>query len=460
MSSYQVHIVCSSGGVRCFSYIGAIRKLLEHNIGIASISSCSMGSVIGSLVAAGLSIDEVEQHILNFDFSILKKRKWYWPLKLRKFPFAICEMPDYAHLLEELIGKDITLSEMKIPFSTAALDIRQRQLLAYASHTHGEMRLSEVLRIATAIPPLYEPYKKDKRLLVDAAVASESPVWMAANYPGNHPIIVLKPDSGPDESYRKKFQGFLAHLFNASAGSHDHFNITQIPRAIEVKINCGNTRADYFKIGREEKETLIQQGQDEMEACLKAYGYELNHILEVEEIGAASSIHNTADRAAMVAGHMISRYHNEASSRNQVFISYSKKDRDWLMRLQTFMRSIERFTGIKTWDDTNIQPGVEWQQEIERALAATKVAVMLVTPSFLASEFIQEREMGYFLEVSKRENVAIVWVAVSSSLYEETPLSAIQCANNPQYPLDQLQESEQNALFTKICQEIIKAMDK
>ena len=53
MSINKIHIVCSSGGVKCFSFIGAINRLYKSNIEIASISACSMGSVIGALIASG-----------------------------------------------------------------------------------------------------------------------------------------------------------------------------------------------------------------------------------------------------------------------------------------------------------------------------------------------------------------------------------------------------------------------
>lgn len=459
MNSYPVHLVCSSGGVKCFSYIGAIQKLKEHNITIASVSSCSLGSVIGAMVCTGMDVKKLESTVLNFPFSLLQKRKfWFW-LNALRYPYAVYERPDYIKVIEILLGRDMPIGELAIPFATTALDIRQRQMLAYSSDQHSEMMLSEVLKIATAIPPLSEPYKKDRRLLVDAAIASESPVWMAANFKGAYPILVLKPAPSAEENYRSGLPKFLGTLFNAAAASHDFFYLSQIPRAIEIKINCGNMRTDNFKISKDQIERLIVEGGMAFEERLKDFDGNFNNILDVEEVGASVNIANTADRAAEVANRMISQYHKETGNRDQVFISYNRKDKAWLQKLQTYMRSVERFTGIKIWDDTDITPGSKWEPEIERALQATKVAILLVTQNFFDSDFIQQKEMAYLLDMAQKENVSILWVAVSACTYELTPLKYIQCANNPKMPLDQLSEAMQNVEFTKICDVMIKAMD-
>jgi TIR domain len=79
--------------------------------------------------------------------------------------------------------------------------------------------------------------------------------------------------------------------------------------------------------------------------------------------------------------------------RSRLFISYSQKDRNWLERLTEQLSVLQRRGLVDVWSDELIAVGEAWEPAIESALTGAKIAVLLVSPSFLASEFIWTREI-------------------------------------------------------------------
>jgi formylglycine-generating enzyme required for sulfatase activity len=143
-----------------------------------------------------------------------------------------------------------------------------------------------------------------------------------------------------------------------------------------------------------------------------------------------------------------------ALERTQVFISYSHADAEWLRRLQITLRPLTRNQTLDIWADTRIQAGSKWREEIRQAIAIAKVAVLLVTPDFLASDFIANDELPPLLKAAEEGGLTILWVAVRYSLYAETAIAAYQAVNDPARPLAALSGSEQDEALVRIAQQI------
>lgn len=145
------------------------------------------------------------------------------------------------------------------------------------------------------------------------------------------------------------------------------------------------------------------------------------------------------------------------NERNQVFISYSHKDRKWLQELRTTLTPLIRNQTVLSWDDSQIVAGSEWRKEIEKALNSAKVAVLMVSPNFLESEFIAERELPQLLKAAKEENLVVLWVHVSHCMYGVTEIEIYQSAHDPSRPLRGLKKAERDQVLVKICEKIQKA---
>jgi hypothetical protein len=61
--------------------------------------------------------------------------------------------------------------------------------------------------------------------------------------------------------------------------------------------------------------------------------------------------------------------------------------------------------------------------------------LLLVTPDFIASDFIHQYELGPVLKEAEQSGVRILWVPVRDSSYKKTPLTNYQAVINPTRPL-------------------------
>lgn len=141
-------------------------------------------------------------------------------------------------------------------------------------------------------------------------------------------------------------------------------------------------------------------------------------------------------------------------SRNQIFISYSHKDIKWLERLQVNLKPLLRGSSVVAWDDNKIQPGADWKQEIDRALSTTKIAVLLVSSDFLASDFINNEELPYLLKAADEQQVRVIPVSVRPSAWRTTPFQTKQWANAPDKPLNNLDQADRENALVKISEMI------
>jgi hypothetical protein len=112
---------------------------------------------------------------------------------------------------------------------------------------------------------------------------------------------------------------------------------------------------------------------------------------------------------------------------------------------------------LDVWDDRRIEPGELWRAELKRALDSAKVAVLLVTPEFLASHFITENELPPLLESARGGGLRVLWIYIRAALYDETNIAQYQAVNDISRPLDQIRAPWRSLELTKIAKAIKEA---
>lgn len=160
-----------------------------------------------------------------------------------------------------------------------------------------------------------------------------------------------------------------------------------------------------------------------------------------------------------------------------VFVSYAHKDNEdpdpskrWLDRLLEHLQPLVLQNQIIAWSDTNIETGEHWQEAIDRRLQNAKVAVLLISSSFMASKFIRNSELPVLLMNAQKSGVTILPIILRRSLFattkfkypdpahgpEEMALSVFQSANPPDKPLNAMKEHEQDEVLVSIAERIMR----
>jgi serine/threonine-protein kinase len=105
----------------------------------------------------------------------------------------------------------------------------------------------------------------------------------------------------------------------------------------------------------------------------------------------------------------------------RVFISYSRKDAALKDKLLEQLSVLERFRGVVVWTDADIEPGEMWREAIDNAMATTDVALLLVSPSSLASGFINDTEIPGLLRWHGDEGLIVIPVILRDCHWQEHP---------------------------------------
>jgi len=142
---------------------------------------------------------------------------------------------------------------------------------------------------------------------------------------------------------------------------------------------------------------------------------------------------------------------------NRIFVSYSHEDEEWQSRLCQMLAPFLRDGDLELelWvDDENVQPGDRWHENIQSALKTAGVAVVLVSASFLASEYIMKYELPEIISAAADGKLRLFWVYVSHAGYDATELDAFQAAHDVSQPLYALARPDQDEILLAIARDI------
>lgn len=110
----------------------------------------------------------------------------------------------------------------------------------------------------------------------------------------------------------------------------------------------------------------------------------------------------------------------------KLFISYSHKDESFMEEFEEHLSQLKRNKIISLWHDRKLVAGGDWKGGIDSNLESSDVVILLISPSFLASDYCCEIELAKALEMHDSSQAVVVPIVIRECDWTEGQFSKLQ----------------------------------
>jgi hypothetical protein len=100
----------------------------------------------------------------------------------------------------------------------------------------------------------------------------------------------------------------------------------------------------------------------------------------------------------------------------RIFYSYARRDESWRKEIDRLLPEFEWDVTVRTWYDGEIEPGDEWEPEIDRNLASADIILLFIGQAFVDSRYCREVELPAALNRHARGEARVVPIIMEDTL--------------------------------------------
>ncbi len=226
-----VGIALGGGGARGYAHIGVLKVFEEEKFPIDIVAGSSMGALVGAVYCMTGSAMETEKILKSelaghkgiFDFTI---------------PFNSFLKGNRIKRISENIFKDMTFSDMFIPFHIVCVDLISGQEIFL---NEGSVALA--VQASSALPGIFRPVRLKNRYLVDGSVINKVPVNVLSM---NKTDVIISVNVTPDREQfmesKNNSHGFVGKMLRKSQLFKQLLDEPNILQIISRSLNITNTQ--------------------------------------------------------------------------------------------------------------------------------------------------------------------------------------------------------------------------
>lgn len=201
-------LVLSGGGLKGLAHIGVLRALEERGLVPSLVVGSSMGSLIAAAWAAGLTVDEMEQHALH-----VRRRHVFQVAHVdmalrRMLAPAVYRREPLDELILSLVG-ELTFRDLPRRLLVNTVDLNAGVQVLWGLPGMEDVRVADAVFASCALPGIFPPREIRGRHYVDGAVMDNLPVRMAAAA-GEGPVVAVNVAATSVTREKIEEQGFAA----------------------------------------------------------------------------------------------------------------------------------------------------------------------------------------------------------------------------------------------------------
>ncbi|MGH2690759.1 MAG: patatin-like phospholipase family protein [Actinomycetota bacterium] len=244
------NLVFEGGGVKGVAYVGALQALDERGIlpDVRGVAGTSAGAITAALVAVGTTWEQLQQTLLQLDFTVFDDGGWDGPLRVvEKYGWYAGDA--FHHWMQEQMklhtgSADATFADVQtrkgIDLRVVTTDLSVRGPKVLSASTTPDLPVALGVRMSMSIPFYFAAVDLHDVVYVDGGA-----VW-------NYPIEIFDQGRGP--GHRRVGPGTDVHP--ASLGFHLGLTTTPTPRSVHNLVGFTkclyeavmNVQADFFRM--------------------------------------------------------------------------------------------------------------------------------------------------------------------------------------------------------------------
>lgn len=243
-----VALALGGGASKGFAHIGIVKVLKENGIPVKVVTGTSAGSIVGSLLASGMSPDRLE-----LEAEILGKTDLV-DLTLSTSGFIKGEkLQNYIN--RKVGGRQI--QQFPIKFAAVATDFETGKAVAFNQGNAGQ-----AVRASAAIPNVFQPVIIGRHKYVDGGLSQPVPV-SAARRQGANFVIAVDISARPSKNVGQGFFSYLDQTLNVMSVSVLQNELGQADVVIKPQV------LDLGAVGGfDQKKRAIRLGEEAARAAL------------------------------------------------------------------------------------------------------------------------------------------------------------------------------------------------